>query len=258
MDENLKPNVKDEYILGYELVFLNDFVAGARFIYNKQNNMIEDVLANEDGIREGSEDQYLYYFTNVESARRQYRGLELSCRKRLSNNYQFLAVCTLSQAKGSVVYDSYPEGSDIYADFAEMKYNRYGSLPWDDKQYVKINGSYHLPWGFIVGASLNWRSGRPYSLIDPNLPYEARNFGYTNQYYLEPRGSYRIGSAWWLDLRLRKDFEIGPTTLSLTADAFNLTNNQDVIGRSETEYYHGRANDWMQAGYFVFGGKLTF
>ncbi len=259
VDENLKPNVKDEYILGYELVFLTDFVAGARLIYNTQNNMIEDVLANEDDIRYGDDNQYLYYFTNVQSARRQYRGLELSCKKRLSNNYQFLAVCTLSQAKGSVVYDDFPEGYSIYADFEEMKYNRYGSLPWDDRQYFKINGSYHLPLGFIIGASINYRTGRPYNRIDPYLPEEARNFGYTNQYYIDPRGSYRMDSVWWLDLRLRKDFEIGPTTLSLTADAFNLTNSQDAIGRSEIDtYYWGQDNAWMGAGYFVLGGKLTF
>ena len=259
VDEDLEPNVKDEFILGYEFVFLTDFVAGARFIYNQQDNLIEDVLSNEDEIRYGYDNQYLYHITNVQSAERKYRGLELSCKKRLSNNYQFFTVLTISQAKGSVSYEDYAEGLDIYADFEEMTYNRYGYLPWDDKQYLKINGSYHLPWGIIVGASLNWRSGRPYNRIDPNLPYEARNFGgYTNQYFLDPRGSHRMGSAWWLDLRLRKDFEIGPTTLSLTADAFNLTNNQTVIGRSETDYYHGLANSWMQSGYFVLGGRFSF
>ena len=260
VDGNLKPNLKDEIIVGYEFEFTTDFAAGASVIYNRQNNMIEDVLGNEDEIRQGDADRYLYYITNVESARRQYRGLELSLKKRLSNNYQFLAVFTLSEAKGSVVNDPYSEGRSLYADFEEMKYNRYGNLPWSDQQYLKINGSYHLPLGFIIGGSLNWRSGRPYSRIDVNLPYEAQNFyGYSGQYYLDPRGSERIGSAWWLDLRLRKDFAIGPTTLSLTADAFNLTNNQDVINRYEIDSWrHGDANGWMGAGYYVLGGRLSF
>ena len=261
VDGDLEPNYKDEGILGYEFEFLTDFVGSARAIYNRQNNMIEDVLLNEDEIRRGENTtaNYTYYITNVESARRDYRGLELSVKKRLSNNYQFLAVFTLSESKGSVVYDQYAEGLSVYADFEEMKYNRYGNLPWDDEQYLKLNGSYHLPLGFIVGASLNWHSGRPFNRIDPNMPEEAWNFGYTRQYYLDPRGSHRLGSVWWLDLRLRKDFEIGPTMLSLTADAFNLTNNQHVTGRYEIDTSNwGEANNWMGAGYFVLGGKLSF
>ncbi len=260
-DEGLEPNYKDEVVVGYEFEFLGDFAAAARLIVNRQSNMIEDVLLNEDEIREGAETEYIYLITNVDSARRDYRGLELSLKKQLSHNYQFLAVCTLSESRGSVAYNDYAaEGLSVYADFEEMKHNRYGKLPWDDQQYLKLNGSYHLPLGFIVGASLNWRSGRPYSRIDPRLPETAGYIaGYTGQYYLDPRGSNRLGSAWWLDLRLRKDFAIGPTTLSLTADAFNLTNNQHVIGRSELyTYYYEEPTAWMRAGYFVLGGKLAF
>ncbi len=260
VDPTLTPNVKDEFILGYETEFATDFVAGARLIRNSQSNMIEDVLANEDEIRDDYSNEYIYRITNVQSARRNYQGLELTCRKRLSNNYQFLVVATISRAKGSVVYGGHSEGLDIYADFEEMKYNRYGSLPWDDQQYLKFNGSYHLPLGFIVGGSLNWRSGRPYSRIDYGLPESAWNFGgYTGQYYLDPRGSERMGSVMWIDLRLRKDFSFGPTVLSLTADAFNLTNSQDAIGVNELDSYsYGEANRWMKGGYYVLGARLSF
>jgi len=258
VDPNLKPNVKDEFILGYELEFMTDFAAGARLIVNRQNNMIEDILANEDDIRNDISDEYLYYITNVPSARRDYRGLELTCEKRLSNNYQFLVAATFSKAKGSVAYDDYSEGLDIYADFAEMKYNRYGSLPWDDKQYLKVAGSYHLPLGFIIGGTLNYRSGRPYNLMG-YLPEEAWEFGYSGYYFLEPRGSERLDSVMWVDLRLRKDFDFAGVVLSLTADAFNLTNEQDVIAVYENDsYYHGEATRWMQAGYYVLGARLSF
>jgi outer membrane receptor protein involved in Fe transport len=259
-DDDLEANYKDEIILGYEFEFATDFAAGVRAIRNRQNNMIEDILANEDELRHGESWESIYLITNVESARRDYRGLELSLEKRLSNNYRFLTVFTLSESKGSVDYRGSSVGVDPYADFAEMKYNRYGNLPWDDEQYLKVNGSYHLPLGLIVGASLNWRSGWPYNRIASDLPEGTGNIPrYANLYYLDPRGSHRVGSAWWLDLRLRKDFEAGPTTISLTADAFNLTNNQTVTRR------HGRIADgwgedsaWIRAGYFVLGGKLTF
>jgi len=158
-----------------------------------------------------------------------------------------------------VVYDQQAVGLSVYGDIEEMHYNRYGNLPWDDAQYLKLNGSYHLPLGFIVGASFNWRSGRPYNRIDGELPEGAENFFYGNQYYLDQRGKHRLGSIWWLDLRLRKDFEIGPTLLSLTADAFNATSNQFVTGRREINAVDwGEADSWMRAGYFMVGGKLSF
>jgi outer membrane receptor for ferrienterochelin and colicin len=273
VDPGLEPNVKDEIIVGYEFEFAGDFAARARLVCNRQSNMIEDVLANEYDIRYGNifPHEYIRRFTNVQSARRDYRGLELVCEKQLSNNYQFLASATFSRAKGSVVYDDFHQGLGIrgvsvYADFAEMKENRYGSLPWDDAAYLKFAGSYHLPFGFIVGGTINWRSGRPYNRIDYWLPEGAEGFhGYGGQYFLEHRGYERLDSVWWIDLRLRKDFDIGPTTLSLTADAFNLTNNQDVIGVSE--YYsssgqypisYGEPNTWMRAGYFVAGARFSF
>jgi outer membrane receptor protein involved in Fe transport len=259
VDPDLEPNVKDEFILGYEFAFATDFVAGARLICNWQSGMIEDVLANENEIREGTTYELIHRITNVASARRDYRGVELTCRKQLSNNYQFIVAATFSRARGSVVYEDYPEGLDLYADFEEMKHNRYGNLPWDDRAYVKINGSYHLPLGFIIGAGLNYRSGRPYSRIDNTVPGDGGQFNYRDAYYLDQRGSERMGSVWWLDLRLRKDFEIGPTVLSLTADAFNLTNNQKAIGIYEVDlYYYEEPNRWMGAGYFVLGGRLSF
>ena len=266
VDDSLDPNYKDEIVLGYEFKFLGDFAASARIIANRQNNMIEDVLSNEEEIRQGYSDIYIYHITNVESARRNYRGLELSLKKQLSSNYQLLAVYTLSESKGSVVYnDTYAKGLSTYADIAETTSNRYGNLPWDDEHYFKVNGSYHLPLGFIVGTSLNWRSGRPYDLRTSISPYSAGYIsGYTNQLYLDPRGSDRMGSSWWLDVRLRKDFEVGPTALTITADAFNLTNSQYVTSSNEI-YYHdighpdpGEANGWMRAGYFVIGGRLSF
>ncbi len=55
VDGDLDPNCKDEIILGYEFEFATDFAAAARAIYNRQSNMIEDVMANEDEIRQGAE-----------------------------------------------------------------------------------------------------------------------------------------------------------------------------------------------------------
>ena len=264
VDPNLSANFKDEIVVGYEFEFATDFSAGAKIIYNWQHDLIEDVLANEDEIRSGEDNEYVYYITNVPQARRNYKGLELQLKKRLSNNYQFLLVYTLSEAKGSLANSGQAEGLNVYADFAEVLYNRYGYLPWDDRHYLKLNGSYHLPWGIIAGTSMGWRSGRPYNRISANLPESAENFsGYTSQYYLDPRGSYRLGHVWWMDLRATKDFNIGDTELSVIVDAFNVWNNQFVLGRQSTDSQNenstwSHATGWMGAGTFTVGLKYSF
>ncbi len=264
IDPNLSANFKDEIVVGYEFEFATDFSAGAKFIWNWQRNLIEDVISNEAQIRDGSEDTYVYYITNVDQARRNYKGLEFQLKKRLSNNYQFLLVYTLSEAKGSLANSGQSEGLNVYADFAEVLYNRYGYLPWDDRHYLKLNGSYHLPWGIIAGTSMGWRSGRPYNRISANLPESATNFsGYTSQYYLDPRGSHRLGHVWWMDLRATKDFNIGDTELSVIVDAFNVWNNQYVLARQSTDSQNenstwSNATAWMGAGTFTVGLKFSF
>ena len=122
-------------------------------------------MGNYDEILAGETSDYWYYFTNFKNAERDYKGLELQLKKRLSSNYQFLLVYTLSEAKGSVAGAGQAEGYSYYGDIPETIHNRYGYLPWDDRHYVKLNGSYHLPWGIIMGTGIGWRSGRPYTRI---------------------------------------------------------------------------------------------
>ncbi len=263
IDPDLTPNFKDEVILGYEFEFATDFSAGAKLIYNWQDTMIEDRVGNYDEILAGETNDYWYYFTNFKNAERDYKGLELQLKKRLSSNYQFLLVYTLSEAKGSVAGAGQAEGYSYYGDIPETIHNRYGYLPWDDRHYVKLNGSYHLPWGIVAGTSFGWRSGRPYTragLVEDYAPIDDYPFnGYNYQYFVEPRGSYRLGSVWWLDLRVSKDFNIKDTELSVLVDFFNVTNNQYVTGRRERDTSSfGVATDWQNAGSIVFGVKYSF
>jgi len=262
-DPNLDPNFKDEITAGYEFEFATDFSAGAKLIYNWQNNLIEDVIGNEDAVRAGDTNDVWYYVTNVQRARRNYKGLELQLKKRLSNNYQFLLVYTLSEARGSVANGNQSEGTTEAFDMYEAGVNRYGYLPWDDRHYLKLNGSYHLPWGVIAGVGIGWRSGRPYTRIgqvgDYLLPGTNTNAFNGWDYYVTERGSERLGNVWWIDLRVTKDFNIGDTELSVIVDAFNVTNNQYILSRREDDNdAFGTSNAWQQAGNFVVGLKYSF
>jgi len=262
-DPDLAPNMKDEVVLGYEFEFATDFSAGAKMIYNWQDDMIEDVIGNEAEVRAGETNEVWYYVTNLDGAKREYKGLELQLKKRLSNNYQFLLVYTLSESKTSVANGNQSEGTTEAFDMTEAGINRYGYAPWDDRHYVKLNGSYHLPWGIVAGAGFIWRSGRPYSRIgivsDYTLPGTDTDAFDGWDYYVEPRGSYRLGHLWQLDLRVSKDFSIGDSELSVILDAFNVTNNQFIGSRREDDVQNfGTANAWQGAGNFVVGVKYSF
>ncbi len=267
IDPDLTANFKDELIAGYEVQFLIDYSAAIRLIYSWQDNMIEDIIGNEDAIRSGKETVYWYYFTNLPDARRKYRGLELQLRKRLSGNHQFYLAYTLSKAEGSM-NDFMPEAMQPFGDFAELRYfNHYGVVHYDIRHLLKLNGSYHLPWGIIIGAVFNWRTGTPYyrlgRIYDYLLPGTASDafIGFQSYYMypVDPPGTHRLGNAWQLDLRLTKDINIGDTSLSLTLDAFNVTNNQFVLSRvwSDNESW-SEADGWMEAGTFVVGLKFSF
>jgi len=155
------------------------------------------------------------------------------------------------------------EGYSYYGDIPETIHNRYGYLPWDDRHFAKMHGSYHLPWGIVAGAAFGWRSGTPYTrrgLVEDYAPIDNYPFnGYDYQYFVEPRGSYRNGGVWWLDLRVSKDFNIKDTQLSLLVDLFNVTNNQFVTERRERDTSSfGVATEWQDPGSIIFGAKYSF
>jgi len=262
VDPDLKPSFKDEIVFGYEWEFAVDMSVGLKGIFNRQDNMIEDIISNEAEVRSGETDEYWYYITNLPQARRKYRGLEFSLKKRLSNHYQFMVFYTLSKAKGSIANQSQYEGLNYYGDFAETMHNAYGYLPWDDLHYLKFHGAYHLPWGLILGCSGAWRSGRPFNRIGLVSRYidDTNVFdNYWYSYFVDPRGSHRLGHVWWIDLRLTKDFNLADTELSVIIDAFNISNNQFVVGRHQwDDQLWGQASTWQGPGTFVLGLKCSF
>ncbi len=267
VDPYLMANFKDELTAGYEFEFAIDYSAAIRLSYSWQDNMIEDIIGNEDAIRSGEETTIKYYFTNLPDGKRKYRGLDLQLRKRLSGNSQFYLAYTLSRAEGSMG-DFNHEGTQPFGDFAELRYfNHYGELPWDIRHHVKFNGAYHMPWGIILGAVFRWRTGTPYYRLGdvqdyllPGTAQGAFNIYYGGYFYHVDRpGSHRLGNAWQLDLRLTKGINIGETVLSLTLDAYNVTNNQFVLSRVWYDNQSwGEADTWMEAGTFVAGLKFSF
>jgi hypothetical protein len=98
----------------------------------------------------------------------------------------------------------------------------------DQRHRFVTNGSYELPWGFLVSSILTWASGHPYSAfagVDLNVD-DAPPFGQDRPPGFA-RNDQRADDYFRWDLRLSKRFEFGPVGLELIGEVFNVTNNEN-------------------------------
>lgn len=117
-------------------------------------------------------------------------------------------------------------GTDLFGfDFPTPEgYGRYRTST-DEKHRVVLSGLAQVPWGFRVGTLITLGSGTPFTIDDASL-----GFGTGRQVFRRNAGrpdqeSFIIPDAWAfrsMDLRLEKDFTIGPGQLGLIAEAFNI------------------------------------
>jgi hypothetical protein len=108
-------------------------------------------------------------------AKRQYDGLELRLEKRFADRWAFTGSYTFSRLYGnygglassdengrsSPNVNRYFDGEYLLFDASGNPV--YGDLPTDRPHYVKLDGSYDLPWGMTVGAYQQIASGTPLS-----------------------------------------------------------------------------------------------
>ena len=89
----------------------------------------------------------------------------------------------------------------------------------------KILGSYMLPWGITTSADFRWFSGRSYGavavLLSPSRVATTRS---TSRSFWNPKDERKQDNSVLLNLRVQKDFLIGPVTASLIVDVLNATN----------------------------------
>jgi outer membrane receptor protein involved in Fe transport len=160
-----------------------------------------------------------------------YRGLQLNARKTFEERFGLLASYTYSRSRNNIEADS-PGGdpNDVNAFRAE----------WADSQLsMKHRGVVTLwhraPFGVTVGGVATAASGRPF-----NITTGADNNGDAANTDRPVVGGQVIGrnagrgsSTFNLDAFLEKDFGLARgTRIALRAEAFNLTNRTNVVGRN--------------------------
>jgi outer membrane receptor for ferrienterochelin and colicin len=248
-DPDLENQYVREILVGVEREVVPDLAIGLKYIYRDYGQVIEDFLCADDGTYcignpgEGIMERVftLDYATTFEAPdpQRIFRGVQVDVSKRFSDNWQMLASYLWSKLSGNYDGEVAPftnVGPDPnisaaydYYDFFTDGQNRdeitnRGPLSNDRRHQFRISGVYVTDFRLSLGLSAYYRTGTPvtrYGFSDVYGRYE---------FFLTRRGAEgRTPDNYEADLHLGYPVRIGPITVHLLADVFNLLNAQRPI-----------------------------
>lgn len=268
IDPHLKMPVGDEFIVGMEREVFKNFSFGVNYIDKNEHRLPEDIeiakgfrtllftdpgdhLVDSSGktietIAGGQVFQISdpipgtpnqLFITNPGSAKREYRALELTATKRLSNRWQALGSFVISRSAG-LIGTSFGNSTSISALYnrPDSLINAFGNLESSRPYQFKLQGLYQGPWGINMSGFFLAQSGTPFTrqlrvtaAVDPNTGAVVPLRGGPVVINAEPVGSHRLQVFDQLDLRLEKEFKIGVGRLGVSADVFNVFNSDAVL-----------------------------
>jgi hypothetical protein len=165
--------------------------------------------------------------TNVPEGRMKYHSFEVSFDKRMSNGWQLGGSVNLSKSSGNYPV-SYASWASLGAfSNANSFVNAYGELPYSRPVLIKLYGTFNMPYKFLFSFFYMHTDGSPWGrtvTVRPPAAWSTAHNASTTGYaiYVSPNGTYRNEASDSLDLRLQKDFKLGPGSLGVYADIFNL------------------------------------
>ncbi|HEV8609627.1 MAG TPA: TonB-dependent receptor [Thermoanaerobaculia bacterium] len=248
-DPDLENQYVREILVGAEREVIPDLAVGLKYIYRDYGQVIEDFLCVDDGtycignpgegiMREVFTLDYATTFP-APDPKRIFRGVQLDVTKRFSNNWQAIASYLWSKLEGnydgevapftnvgpdpniSAAYDYY----DFFTDGQHRdEITNRGPLSNDRRHQFKISAVWVTDFRLSLGVSAYYRTGTPvtrYGFSDAYGRYE---------FFLTRRGAEgRTPDNYEADVHVGYPLHIGPVTVNLLADVFNLLNVQRPI-----------------------------
>ncbi|MBI3448024.1 MAG: TonB-dependent receptor [Acidobacteria bacterium] len=161
-----------------------------------------------------------------------YRALELVLNRRLHHNWQMQLSYSLSRATGDA-----EQFLSVLGDDPAYRDKQRGPLDYDQRHIVKAFASTHLPKRVILGGSIFWASGTPFSAIYETIDIDdvgnsAPRFSYVNG----RRNDQRNGDQWTVNGRVEKGFAIS----GKSAEAYFAVDN--LLGQDDVTLYESRAS----------------
>jgi len=194
--------------------------------------------------------------TNVPEGAYKYRSVEISFDKRMANGWQLGGSVDFTKLSGN-----YPVGvSDwnSYSNFSSPNsfVNTYGEMPYSRPLLIRLYGTFRLPYQLIFSFIYMHTDGSPWArtvTVVPPAAWVAANRVKSTSYSInvETPGTRRNESSDSLDLRIEKDFKLGPGTLGAYVNIFN------VLGAYNLTINKNPAGTWRPADENTTSGTYT-
>ncbi|MCI0612883.1 hypothetical protein L0244_07820, partial [bacterium] len=204
------------------------------------------------------DDQGIAILRNIEDYKTSYNGIDITMRKRMSNNFQLAGSLTLQRQKanydgadstGFYLSDGGLSGSVFPFDPGNLQFldgqpygwpqtgsGKSGVYPYSEWNF-KLSGVYQFPWDISVGAFAKYQQGYPYVIFGSfgDSAIQSSFNTSTHRILVEPFGSRRYENIFTLDLQFEKGIDFGSYgRLALSANLFNVTNTNSVIRRNRS------------------------
>jgi hypothetical protein len=166
-----------------------------------------------------------YYLVNPPGATRDFDGLEFALNKHYAQGWYLMASYVWQNSRGLIGNDfsSTIVTTGLFSD-PNTHVNAYGQMDLERRNQFKLQAMATGPWGISFSGFFRYYSGQRYTrtVVSTDLGV-AVNQGQA-AIFAEPRGSQMLPALPILDLRVEKSFNLGRTSFSLFADAFNVFN----------------------------------
>lgn len=303
----------DEFVFGAEHELLTDFSVGANVTWRKLDNFIwtigektrgaGDYYSSADYVQApavtatlpNGQTRQLTYFTlkpgvspprffvidNRPDYSQEYRGLELTATKRMSNRWMLRGNLTLQDwtqdvGPGAIVDPSRVrtaaagcqtcDGSQVLVQSGGS--GNKGSVWIGSKWAYSVTGVYQIPVvETTLGFNLNGRQGypRPYTW----LVRGAAGEGTKALLATNDTDELRNENVTTLDLRLARDFRISRVGITVSIDGFNILNSNTILQRDANQLNAAAGSTTLRATrdrvievlsprVFRLGARLTF
>jgi len=209
------------------------------------------------------------------AAQRYFRGIQFTAQKALSDRWTMYASYLYSTLRGN--FDGSfraiggfnakdPNITDDF-DYPEFTVNSNGSLTLDRPSQAKLQFAYFFPFNLTTSLSAYYLSGTPLSKIGWWDGYGGPEL------FLAPRGSEgRSPDIYEIDMHFDYGLVIGPVTVHILADLFNLLNKQQALtidqvwanqqadneSPTPTNGHYGQPNTYQQARTLRLGARVSF
>jgi outer membrane receptor protein involved in Fe transport len=259
IDNDLQNPMVQQFNIGFQREFGNDFVVKADYLHNLGTHfIIGRTIGTVFNPVVGGPDKVVNLESSVNT---QYDGFLLSVEKRFARHYQFRASYTLSKAFNYANDDQIPF-SNGPVDPTNVA-REYGPTPNDQRHRFALSGVIELPHGFKVSPILTLASGVPMDILLPDassrIPALQRNAGgrifhtgaelnafITRTHAVDVNGdplplvsnNAKFNDSFSsVDIRLSKEFKLGEhARIEPLVEAFNLFNVTNILGTSNVNY----------------------